>query len=374
MVKKISFRVDASKEIGAGHIMRCITLASEMTNIGAEVLFLSRNIPKAYVKLLNEFRIDYADLKSVSNKVVHDRLPYDQWLGTTQDADSRECISILNKFDCDLLVVDHYSLDRCWESQMRPFVKKVMVIDDLADRPHDCDFLIDQNYYIDMNSRYKDKVSNECSLLLGPKYALLRDEFSKMHKQTLSRSSVNNILVSVGGVDANNFTEVILRSIAKFGPEKFNVDVVIGSEHPMPEIIFSISRQYNFNVHVQSEKMAKLMARADLSIGAGGATTWERCCLGLPSLVVALANNQIPIAQGIDSYGAAIYIGPEETVDVDEMYKAISRLIKNPHKVLQLSSVAHELVDGMGTKRVLNKLGLINEDLSYLHRSNSSNF
>jgi UDP-2,4-diacetamido-2,4,6-trideoxy-beta-L-altropyranose hydrolase len=366
-MKKIVFRVDISKEIGTGHLMRCITLASEIMKIGAEATFLSRNMPQSFVNLLDDSGIAYINLTSFSNEVLDCRSPYDKWLGTTQSADAIECISILNKFECDLLVVDHYGLDGDWEGQMRPYVKKIMVIDDLADRPHNCDFLLDQNYYIDMDNRYKGIVSISCSLLLGPSFALLRSEFSTMHKHALPRTSVRNILVSLGGADAGNFTIVVLQAIAKFGAAKFNVDVVIGAEHPMPETIFSISDQYKFNVHVQTEEMAKLMARADLSIGACGATTWERCCLGLPSLVVALADNQTQIACDIHSYGAAIYIGQKEVVGVEVIFNAISTLIDNPHKVLQLSNVAYALVDGLGTARVLEKIGIINENLSSMH-------
>lgn len=366
-MKKIAFRVDASKEIGTGHLMRCTTLASEIIKLGAEAIFLSRSMPKSYASLLDEFGIAYINLKSFTNNIIHDRSLYDQWLGTSQSADALECISILNKFECDLLVVDHYGLDASWEGQIRPFVKKIMVIDDLADRLHDCDFLLDQNYYINMENRYKEKVSNHCSLFLGPEFALLRNEFGQIHKNILPRTSIRNILVSLGGVDADNLTAIILQAIAKFGAEKFNVDVVIGTEHPMPEVIFSISEQYKFNVHVQTREMAKLMARADLSIGASGATTWERCCLGLPSLVVSLAENQTQIARDIHTYGAAIYIGLGHFVNEDIIFEAISRLIDDPHKVSQLSNVAYSLVDGMGVVRVLEKMGIINENFNSMH-------
>jgi len=366
-MKKIVFRVDASKEIGTGHLMRCTTLANEIMKTGAEVIFLSRNIPQSYVSLLDEFGITYINLTSFTNEVIQGRSPYDKWLGTSQSADSCECISILNKFECDLLVVDHYSLDAYWEGRMRPFTKKIMVIDDLADRPHNCNFLLDQNYYIDMNSRYKEKVSIDCSLLLGPKFALLRGEFGKMHNYISPRTSVKNILVSLGGVDVNNFTAVVLQAIAVFDVEKFNVDVVIGAEHPMPEAIFSMANQNGFNVHIQTGKMAQLMAQADLAIGAGGATTWERCCLGLPSLVVSLADNQIQIARDIHSYGAVIYIGPEDIVSVEVIFKEISALIDNPPKVLQMSNAAYALVDGMGVTRVLEKIGILNENFSFMH-------
>jgi UDP-2,4-diacetamido-2,4,6-trideoxy-beta-L-altropyranose hydrolase len=366
-MKKIAFRVDASKEIGAGHLMRCKTLASEIIKIGAEVIFLSRNMPQSYARLLDEAGIAHINLTSFSNEALSGRSPYDKWLGTSQRADSCECMLILNKIECDLLVVDHYSLDASWENRMRPFAKKIMVIDDLADRQHDCDFLLDQNYYVNMENRYREKVSIGCTLFLGPEFALLRSEFSKLHKNILPRTSVKNILVSLGGVDANNFTAVALQAISMFEDDKFNVDVVIGAEHPMPEKIFAICKRFKFKVHVQTGEMAQLMAQADLAIGASGATTWERCCLGLPSLVVTLAENQVQIARDIDSYGAALYIGSEDIVSAECIFKVIGTLIDNPNKVSKLSNSAYALVDGRGIARVLEKIGIMNEDFNSMH-------
>ena len=366
-MKKIAFRVDASIEIGTGHLMRCKTLASEMMKTGAEVIFLSRNMPQSCAKLLDESGIAYINLTSFSNEALNGRSPYDKWLGTSQDADSWECMSVLSGMECDLLVVDHYSLDASWEGRMRPFTKKIMVIDDLADREHDCDFLLDQNYYVDMESRYKAKVSIKCTLFLGPKFAILKSEFGRIHKNILPRTSIKNILVSLGGVDVNNFTAVTLHAISMFEDEKFKVDVVIGAVHPMPETIFAICKRFKFNVHVQTEEMAQLMAQADLAIGASGATTWERCCLGLPSLVVTLAENQVQIAQDIDSYGASLYIGSEDFVSANIIFNVISALIDNPKKLLKLSKSAYALVDGEGAARVLKKIGMKNEDFNSMH-------
>jgi UDP-2,4-diacetamido-2,4,6-trideoxy-beta-L-altropyranose hydrolase len=361
-MKKVVFRVDASKKIGAGHLMRCIALASEIMQTKVEIFFLTRNIPKSYLNLLIAMGITCLELCSRSDGVSDD-----QWLAVSQDEDANECMSILDRLECDLLVVDHYGLDRCWEQRMRPFTKKILVIDDLADRLHACDFLLDQNYYIDMSKRYVDKVPAECTLLLGPEFALLKREFRVMHKNILPRRSIKTILVSLGGVDANNFTATTILAIAKFGIDKFAVDVVIGTEHPIPELIVSMCEKYKFNIHIQTEEMAQLMARADLAIGASGTTTWERCCLGLPSIVVALAENQVKIARDIHTYGAAIYIGEEKDVSVDLIFDAIGKMCTDDYKVWKLSEAAFTLVDGMGTARVIDKIGIVNENFYTLH-------
>lgn len=361
-MKKIVFRVDASKKIGAGHLMRCIALATEIMKANIEIFFLTRNIPKSYLNLLSETGISCFELCSRSEDLYDD-----QWLGVSQGEDANECMSILERLDCDLLVIDHYGLDHEWELNMRPFTKKILVIDDLANRLHDCDFLLDQNYYVDMRKRYSCKVSTECTLLLGPEFALLKKEFREMHRNITLRRSIKTILVSLGGVDANNFTTTTLLAIAKFGLDKFLVDVVIGTEHPFPELIVSMCEKFKFNIHIQTGEMAKLMARADLAIGASGTTTWERCCMGLPSILVTLAENQVKIARDIHAYGAAIYIGSEKDVSVNQMFEAIGSINTGHHKISKLSKAAYALVDGMGTVRVIDKIGIVNENISIMH-------
>ena len=361
-MKKIIFRVDASKKIGAGHLMRSIALASEIMETNVEISFLTRNMPKSYLNLLSEKGISCFELSSRSED-----LSDDQWLTVSQGQDANECTSILETLDCDLLVVDHYGLDREWELKMRPFTKKILVIDDLADRLHDCDFLLDQNYYVDMRRRYCCKVSTGCTLLLGPEFALLKKEFREMHKNILLRRSIKTILVSLGGIDANNFTATTLLAIAKFGLDKFLVDVVIGTEHPFPELIISMCEKYKFNIHIQTGEMAKLMARADLAIGASGTTTWERCCMGLPSILVTLAENQVKIARDIHTYGAAIYIGSEKDINVNLMFEAIDSIHTNHHKLSKLSKAAYALVDGMGAARVIDRIGIVNENFDIMH-------
>lgn len=175
----------------------------------------------------------------------------------------------------DWLVVDHYALDARWESALRASTKQIMVIDDIADRQHDCDVLLDQNFYADMQKRYTGKVSAHCQLLLGPRYALLRDEFRKLREQVKPRNgTVKKILVFFGGVDADNYTGRAIEALAEIGIEGLYVDVVIGAQHSCREQIKSVCAQHGFICHVQTDKMAELMAAADLAIGAGGSATY----------------------------------------------------------------------------------------------------
>ena len=256
------------------------------------------------------------------------------------------------------MIVDHYALDARWESKMRGTAKQVMVIDDIADRQHDCDILLDQNFYTDMQTRYTGKVSAHCQLLLGPRYALLREEFRKLHEQVQPRTGpVKRILVFFGGVDADNYTGRAIKALADMDIKGVHVDVVIGAQHPCRAEIETISAAQGFACHVQTDKMAELMAVADLAIGAGGSASWERCCFGLSALLVALAENQIELAKALDSIGACIYLGAKDTVNSLTIQQAITKLLDKPNQIQSISKQAYSLVDGMGVSRVGQALG-----------------
>ena len=188
---KIVFRTDASSQIGTGHFMRCLTLADELKKQGAQIRFISRNLPPHLSEMLKAKGVEYIPLITDATQEPIDELTHSNWLGTSQNQDAQATIQALADCSCDFLVVDHYALDKRWESAVRLSCKKLMVIDDLADRQHDCDVLLDQNFYADMQTRYIDKVPEHCQLLLGPRYALLREEF---------RTSREKVKVRVGDV------------------------------------------------------------------------------------------------------------------------------------------------------------------------------
>jgi UDP-2,4-diacetamido-2,4,6-trideoxy-beta-L-altropyranose hydrolase len=286
-----------------------------------------------------------------------DELPHAHWLGTSQIQDAQATIRTLSGAIWDLLIVDHYALDVRWESLLRQSVKKIMIIDDLADRQHDCDVLLDQNLNKDVDFRYKGLVPSHCQLLQGPHYALLREEFSKIHKRVNPRAGgIKRILVFLGGVDIDNFTNRILETFNEIGIKEIGVDVVIGQQHPFREQIESVCSEYGFVCHVQTDRMAELMAAADLAIGAGGSASWERCCLGLPAVLVSLASNQVGIAKELDVLGACIYLGSDKVVSMEMIREAIMDLLDHPAQLAALSEKSYSLVDGHGVNRVLQTL------------------
>jgi len=246
----------------------------------------------------------------------------------------------------DWLIVDHYGLDRSWESAMRPFVRRIMVIDDLADRPHDCDVLLDQNYYKNLEHRYEGLVPEHCLKLLGPTYALLRPEFFEARRHLRQRDGlVRRILVFLGGGDSQNVTSKVIEAIALTSHPEIVLDVVIGSTNPHHEQIAALcSLRRNARLHIQVENMAALMALADLSIGAGGATTWERCLLGLPTLTVVFAANQEQTTIDLADTGAIRYIGWADNVSISELAEAIDDAISHPEENVEMGHRAMQVM------------------------------
>lgn len=357
-VMRIAFRTDAASQIGTGHFMRCLTLADALKQCGARIRFISRELP---VHLRNMLVTKGMELVSLEGNVVGslptDELAHAHWLGAGQVQDAEATIQALSDQTWDWLIVDHYALDARWESAMRQTTKKIMVIDDIADRKHDCDVLLDQNFYADMQTRYVGKVPAHCQLLLGPRYALLRDEFRKLHEQVQPRTgSVKRILIFFGGVDADNYTGLAIEALAGLSDNGLHVDVVIGTQHPCCLEIETNCAVQGFVCHIQTDRMAELMAAADLAIGAGGSASWERCCLGLPALLVALAENQINIAKALDLIGACIYIGELKSTDMLIMRNAVDNLLRNQDQLMALSRKAYSLVDGLGVNRICQKM------------------
>lgn len=355
---KIAFRVDASAQIGTGHFMRCLTLADGLAQRGAQIRFVSRHLPEYLRNMLQAKGYQSVLLTGAPSVAALDELAHADWLGVSQAKDAAESVGALSDAVWDWLVVDHYALDRRWEAVLRQSVENILVIDDLADRQHDCDVLLDQNFYADMNTRYQGKVPEHCQLLLGPRYALLRDEFLRLRDRVRPRSGtpVQRILIFFGGVDADNNTGLAIQVLLDLRIQEAHVDVVIGAQHPCRGAIENLCRQQNFFCHVQTARMAELMAAADLAIGAGGSAVWERCCLGLPAITICSAENQRH--QISDAASEGLLYAPDE-------HRAIGRTLSG--HVLSLcgnSGLRHfisrkgmECVDGRGVLRVVRRIG-----------------
>lgn len=321
----IAIRVDSSFIIGSGHLMRCLTLAEQIkSQIQANIVFISRDLDKNMNCLVENRGFD---LYVLPKKTNNNQLPgYEQWLTVTQQEDAEEVKGFLQKQQVDLLIIDSYAIDYKWENIVRPLVKKIMVIDDLANRKHDCDILLDQNYYADMKLRYQGLVPKYCNQLIGPEYALLREEFYIAKKKLRKRTGIiKNILVFFGGSDPSNETCKTLEALIQLKTTDIAINVVVGASNPHKDSLRLICAENNFNYLCQVSNMGQLMAEADLAIGAGGSTTWERCFLELPSIVVTIADNQIDIAKEANAIGIINYLGHYTDVDSVEIVKAFRK-------------------------------------------------
>ena len=324
----VAIRVDSSEQIGSGHLMRCLTLAERLRKDGADVHFISRDLAGSLHRLVEEHGFPLHLLPQ------HEENPnltgYAAWLTVPQVVDAEETGEILSRMQpVSRLIVDSYALDAVWEQRMRPLVREIFVIDDLANRPHDCDVLFDQNYYREMRHRYDGLVPPACKLLLGPSHALLREEFYAAREKIGVRDGVlRRILVFYGGSDVTRETEKAIRALVQLQLPSVAVDVVVGGSNPRRASIEELCAAYDFlHYHCQVSNMAELMAHADLCLGAGGTTTWERCFLGLPAIVTAVAENQIRVCEDCAAVGYICYLGRWDEVRQEDIAAAVQRCI-----------------------------------------------
>ena len=327
---RVVIRVDSSAVIGSGHVMRCLTLAERIRKEkNAEVHFISRDLEgnlHGHIKRAGFF------LHVLPRHLPDDSLTgYAAWLTVPRAVDAAETKEILRRFgNVERLVVDSYSLDAAWERKMRPFAGEIFVIDDLANREHDCDVLLDQNFYLDKENRYLGLVPKKCEMLLGPRHALLRDEFYEEKKHLRKRDGkLRNILVFYGGSDLTNETMKALRALRAFHATHsgIRVDVIVGASNPHRQEIKAFCESPNIakwaRYHCQVDNMAEYMARADLALGAGGATTWERCFLELPTIVTAVAENQEKTSADCAKAGYIEYLGRAAEVAESDIVSAL---------------------------------------------------
>lgn len=350
------FRADASIQIGSGHIMRCLCLAEELKKHNAQIYFIVRYLPEYLRKIILEkgFHVFYLP----ESPFETDDLFHSTWLGVSQKDDAISTLNIIQKLKVkpDWLIVDSYALDERWEKTVKPAVDKVLVIDDLADRVHDCDVLLDQNQYLNLEGRYVDKVKSTTKLLLGAHFSILRDEFIEQKKYVHVRGNeVKRVFLFFGGMDQFNYTGKILKALQTVLSKNIKVDVVIGQLHPDKQNIMHICLVNGYQCYVQVSNISELMAQADIAIGAGGSACWERCCVGLPSLAFAIAENQIQLTKDA-GYQKIIYSPEIDLNNSNAVAIEINNFIKNSLLRKQISINCLNLVDGLGKQYIVSQL------------------
>lgn len=371
---QIAFRTDASLQIGSGHVMRCLTLAEALRARGAQCHFISRAHPGHLFDTIRQRGFTVTALPA-GLPPPHTNVPagiapalqlaHATWLGCDWQTDAAQTGAILATLQPDWLITDHYALAQPWEVLLRPHYKKLMVIDDLADRPHCCDLLLDQNLGR-WPQDYAGLVPTRSQVLTGPHYALLRPEFAALRAYSLQRRAnatrLKQVLITMGGVDHNNATAQVMQALKNCAlPVDCNIMVVMGLTAPWLDDIRELAVQMPWptEVLINVNDMAQRMADSDLAIGAAGSTSWERCCLGLPTLMVVLAQNQLPGAQALSAASAAQLIG-----EVDDIARQLPLLISElvcVDSLIEMGRAASAITDGLGTENVLNTMVGLND-------------
>ena len=350
---KIFIRVDSGIEIGAGHAMRCLSLAQNLKKMNFELCFISKKTKGHISKLFMDkgfpvYYIQNNHSESKKSEIIKN------------DAEQTAKIITKHQTKSSWILVDHYDLSFTWEKILRKHVNKIIVIDDLA-RKHDCDLLLDQNYNKNLKTRYNELVPKKCIKLLGPKYALLRDEFTILRKNVKPRKNFNIILISFGGSDPTNETGKVLSAIKILKTKKQflkEVNVVISgsdkNKHRIKQLCDSIpNTRFNQNVY----KIGKLMYKADLAIGAGGRSIWERFCLGLPTIVSIVAKHQQETTQALAKNGYLINVGLAKNLSIKKYVEILENL--DIKKLQRISKNSLKVVDGDGSSRVAKKIRLL---------------
>lgn len=344
---KIVFRADASSHIGAGHVARCLTLAQELRRRGADITFVSRAHPGHQIAVLD--RAGFATMT-----LPGDNLPrpqgedYAAWRGVTEERDARETLAAIG--GCDWLVSDHYGLGTTWEKLVRAGAARIAVIDDL-DRAHDADLVVDQNLS-ENPSRYAQVPAKK---LLGPAFALLGEDYRTATRVTV-RDTVARLFVFFGGADPKGAVIAALPALSGPAFSGIHLDVVVsaGSSHRAALDAWATGHD-RVTVHAGVPSLSPLMAAADLAVGGGGIAMLERCCLGLPQVVLTIADNQVPGTRALAAQEAIIHLGPFDTGKA-RLAETAAALAADTGRRRDLSERGQLVTDGWGTARVAEQI------------------
>jgi UDP-2,4-diacetamido-2,4,6-trideoxy-beta-L-altropyranose hydrolase len=358
---QVAFRTDASLEIGTGHVMRCLTLADALRERGAVCRFVCRELPG---NLIADIRLRGYQTLVLPSPTFSYTPPvvapaHAAWLCVPAALDAEETLAALGA-GVDWLVLDHYAVDAAWERALSSAYRHLLVIDDLADRPHICDLLLDQTFGRN-ETDYSPWVPKDCTMMCGSRYALLRSDFFDLRGYSLQRRvepRLKQILITLGGVDKNNATAKVLGALRNCAlPSDCRILVVMGTTAPWLNDVQRLaeSMPWNTKVKVGVNNMAQLMADSDLAIGAAGATSWERCCLGLPSAMLVIANNQSSAAKLLEKAGAVRTLPSDDQLPT-KLAELILDVMRSDVLLRRLSDAASVITDGQGAVHVVRQL------------------
>jgi UDP-2,4-diacetamido-2,4,6-trideoxy-beta-L-altropyranose hydrolase len=354
---RVFIRADSSVSIGAGHVARCLTLARYLRLQGSIVSFICSRLPGNLISLIRAQGFSVYELEFANAEGAQSCVGIDSEAREREDA--TKTLSVLSREGAvDWVIVDHYGLTHRWETMIRSKARNILVIDDLVEDNHDCDLLLNQNPLPDLPARYHGRIPSRCKLLSGSTFALLRPQFAEL-RAVLVRSygPPRRILIAMGGADEQGVTMVVLKTIEDTLAAALELNVVVGYANPHKSQIREFcSNSESAIYYEQTDRMPELIAAADIAIGAGGSSQWERCCLGLPSITVAIARNQEETMQILAENGGCMYLGPADALEPSRLEGAIDELVVNADRRRAMSQFGARLVDGSGTERVASTI------------------
>jgi UDP-2,4-diacetamido-2,4,6-trideoxy-beta-L-altropyranose hydrolase len=360
----VVIRTDASTRMGSGHVMRCLTLADALVSRGAKVSFVSRELPGHMTDSVRSqgYDVDLLPAPKSTFSARSDDVSHAEWLGVDWRQDGSETKAVLESKQIDWLIIDHYAIDHRWEDLLRPVVSNVMVIDDLADRNHRCELLLDQTFGR-QDSAYQGRVNTGCRLVLGSRYALLRPEFELARPGALKKrkefDGIEQVLISMGGTDPDNVSEIVLSGLEKVRWESSpQIHIVLGPHAPHLEAIQLLAKesQLSIEVLVGASNMAELMVHAEIAFGSCGTTSWERCCLGLPSLTTINAENQRQVFEELARREAIFSLGDHTKLTPALVAAKVNEFLATPKRYGRMAETSAKICDGQGVKRVMESL------------------
>lgn len=348
---RVVFRADASQEEGGGHLVRSLVIARELSKRGHDCILVTQ---EGSVDLLPGGR---------------DSLPKSNFLTKEiekSDFDNAQALynSLPENWNADLAFIDSYRLQKSYQTHVRKFSPKIAVMEDMPVREHDADFLIDPTYNRKTNE-YKDLLTTQAIIKTGVDFAPLREEFALYRDQSIERresqkaDSTKHLVISMGLSDPLNATKFAMEALLALDRDlDFDLTVVLGKNSPHQNQIEELAKQFKkpATLLIAHNQMAKLMSVCDLVLGGGGSSSWERCCLGVPSIQLILARNQEDVTNSLAERGAVISFCYSNALNKTRVTSAVNTYLTNNDLLLQTSRAASKICDGDGAWRIANEL------------------
>jgi len=353
--KCLAIRADASVEIGIGHVRRCLSLATALRELGAECMLVFRDLGIDVTALAAAAGVETAVLPAQSGDFAQSAgdPAYAAWACTDWESDAEEMAAVIKSADVTMVVVDHYAFDARWHR----FVRKrldcpIAAIDDLGDRSLDAEFIIDHNWSKDPYVKHAISLRTGTHLLTGPRFALIDPAYATASRYTFS-ATVRSIGIFMGGVDALGLSLPIAGAL-RSGGFTGTITIATTSANPRLESIVHEAGREGCKLLIDQSDLAPFFAAHDLQIGASGGATWERCCIGAPTLACIVADNQREVLTPLRGLGVVEVSEGEPRPE--QIAAAALALMNAPDRRRSLAERARELVDGRGAERVAREI------------------